>query len=135
MERIELENISDFALGDENIAFAPYFIGKSYISLLNDNEIRIHNVTFEPGCRNNWHIHHGSGQILICVGGHGWYQETGKEARLLKSGDVVYIAPEIKHWHGAVKNEAFSHLALSVPIGSSSNEWCEAVTHEEYGKL
>lgn len=89
MERKELENVSDFALGEENVAFAAYFIGKSYLSPLNDKEVFIHNVTFEPGCRNNWHIHHGGGQILICVGGHGWYQEYGKDARLLKSGDVV----------------------------------------------
>lgn len=135
MERKQLENVSDFTLGEENIAFAPYFIGKSYLSLLNNKEVGIFNVTFEPGCRNNWHIHHGCGQILICVGGHGWYQESGKDARLLKSGDVVYIAPEIKHWHGAVKDEAFAHLSLSVPTEGSSNEWCEPVTDEEYNKL
>jgi quercetin dioxygenase-like cupin family protein len=135
MERKELENVSAFTLGDENKAFAPYFIGKSYLSLLNDHEVIIYNVTFEPGCRNNWHIHHGCGQILICVGGHGWYQELGKDAQLLKSGDVVYIAPEIKHWHGAVNDEAFAHLALSVPTEGSSNEWCEPVTDEEYIKL
>lgn len=135
MERIALEKVSDFALGEENAAFATYFTGKSYLSLLNDKEVSIHNVTFEPGCRNNWHIHHGSGQILICVGGHGWYQESGKDAQLLKSGDVVYIAPENKHWHGAVNDEAFAHLSLSVPKEGSSNEWCEPVTDEEYSKL
>lgn len=135
MERKELENVSDFTLGEENVAFAPYFMGKSYLSLLNDKEVGIYNVTFEPGCRNNWHIHHGCGQILICVGGRGWYQEYGKETRLLKSGDVVYIAPEIKHWHGAVNDEAFAHLSLSVPTEGSSNEWCEPVTDEEYSKL
>lgn len=135
MERKALEIVSDFTLGEENVAFAPYFIGKSYLSLLNDKEVGIFNVTFEPGCRNNWHIHHGCGQILICVGGHGWYQESEKDARLLKSGDVVYIAPEIKHWHGAVSDEAFAHLSLSVPTEGSSNEWCEPVTDEEYSKL
>lgn len=135
MERKELENVSDFPLGEENIAFAPYFIGKSYLSFLNDKEVAIYNITFEPGCRNNWHIHHGCGQILICVGGHGWYQESGKEAQSLKSGDVVYIAPEIKHWHGAVQDEAFAHLSLSVPTEGSSIEWCEPVTDEEYNKL
>ena len=135
MERKELEKVSDFTLGEENVAFAPYFIGKSYLSLLNDKEVGIYNVTFEPGCRNNWHIHHGSGQILICVGGHGWYQESGKDAQTLKSGDVVYIAPEIKHWHGAVKDKAFGHLSLSVPTEGLSNEWCEPVTYEEYSKL
>ncbi|MBB6214335.1 quercetin dioxygenase-like cupin family protein [Anaerosolibacter carboniphilus] len=135
MERNELEKVSDFALGEENVAFASYFIGKSYLSLLNDKEVGIFNVTFEPGCRNNWHIHHGCGQILICVGGHGWYQEAGKEAQLLKSGDVVYIAPEIKHWHGAVSDEAFAHLLLSIPKEGASNEWCEPITDEEYSKL
>lgn len=135
VEKTELKKVSDFALGEENVAFAPYFIGKSYLSLLNDKEVNIFNVTFEPGCRNNWHIHHGSGQILICVGGHGWYQESGKEARLLKSGDVVYIAPEIKHWHGAVKNEAFAHLSLSVPAEGSSNEWLEPVDDNFYNNL
>jgi quercetin dioxygenase-like cupin family protein len=135
MERKELENVSDFPLGGENITFAPYFTGKSYLSNLNDKEVFINNITFEPGCRNNWHIHHGCGQILICVGGHGWYQESGKEAQSLKSGDVVYIAPEIKHWHGAVKDEAFAHLSLAVPTEGSSTEWCEPVTDEEYNKL
>lgn len=135
MERKELENVSDFPLGEENITYAPYFIGKSYLSLLNDKEVGIHNVTFEPGCRNNWHIHHGCGQILICVGGHGLYQEFGKDVKLLKSGDIVYIAPEIKHWHGAVINEGFAHLSLSVPTVGSSTEWCEPVTDEEYNKL
>lgn len=135
MERKELEKISDFELGEENEAFAPYFTGKSYLSLLNNKEVGIYNVTFEPGCRNNWHIHHGAGQILICVGGHGWYQEFGKNARLLKTGDVVYIPPEVKHWHGAVVDEAFAHLALSVPKEGANNEWCEEVTEEEYMKL
>lgn len=135
MDRKELEKVSDFSLGDENTAYAPYFIGKSYLSLLNSKEVGIFNVTFEPGCRNNWHIHHGGGQILICVGGHGWYQEMGKKPRLLKSGDVVYIAPEIKHWHGAAYDEAFAHLSLSVPVEGASNEWCEPVTDEEYEKL
>ena len=109
--------------------------GKSYLKMLTTEGVPIGNVTFEPGCRNNWHIHHGSGQILICVGGHGWYQEMGKEPRLLKSGDVVYIAPEVKHWHGAVADEAFAHLALAVPKEGASSEWCEPVTDEEYKKL
>lgn len=135
MEINELKKVSEFPLGEENLAFAPYFIGKSYLSLLNDQEVGIYNVTFEPGCRNNWHIHHGAGQILICVGGHGWYQEEGQEPRLLKSGDVVYIAPGLKHWHGAVKEEAFAHLSLAVPQEGASNEWLEPVTDEVYNKL
>lgn len=135
MDRKELEKISAFPLGEENTMFAEYFIGKSYLSLLNKEEVGIFNVTFEPGCRNNWHIHHGSGQILICVGGRGWYQEADKNPLSLKSGDVVYIAPEIKHWHGAAADEAFAHLSLSVPSEGSSNEWLEPVSDEEYGKL
>lgn len=135
MEKEALEKVSDFALGEENLAFAPYFIGKSYLSLLNDKEVGIYNVTFEPGCRNNWHIHHGAGQILICIGGRGWYQEAGKDGRLLNSGEVVYIAPEIKHWHGAVSDEAFAHLSLSVLVEGASNEWLEPVTDEAYNKL
>jgi quercetin dioxygenase-like cupin family protein len=135
MEKNELKKVSDFALGEENLAFAPFFIGKSYLSLLNDQEVGIYNVTFEPGCRNNWHIHHGAGQILICVGGHDWYQEEGQEAQFLKSGDVVYIAPGLKHWHGAVKDEAFAHLSLAVPKEGASNEWLEPVTDEAYQQL
>lgn len=88
-----------------------------------------------PGCRNNWHIHHGGGQILICVGGAGWYQEEGKEPQALKKGDVVYIAPEVKHWHGAVKDQAFAHLSLSVPQEGASNKWLEPVTDVVYDQL
>ena len=98
----------------------------------------IANVTFEPGCRNNWHIHHstkGGGQILICVDGEGWYQEKGKEAQSLKPGDVVVIPANVKHWHGAKNDSWFSHLALEVPGENTSNEWCEQVTDEEYSKL
>ena len=135
MNRNVLEKVSDFPLGEENTTFAQYFIGKSYLSPLNKEEVSIFNVTFEPGCRNNWHIHHGGGQILICVGGHGWYQEYDKEPQLLKSGDVVYIAPEIKHWHGATADGPFAHLALSVQVEGASSEWCEPVSDEEYEKL
>lgn len=135
MEIRELEEISDFTLGEENVTFGEYFTGKSYLSLLNDNEVDVYNVTFEPKCRNNWHIHRGGGQILVCVGGHGWYQEAGKDARLLKSGDVVYISPGVKHWHGAVVDEAFAHLSLSVTKEGSSTEWLEPVTDKEYEKL
>lgn len=135
MKKEELEKTSVFKLGEENTAYAKYFIGKSYLCPLNNEEVSIFNVTFEPRCRNNWHIHHGAGQILICVGGHGWYQEMGKAARYLSPGDIVYIAPEIKHWHGAVKDEAFSHLALSVVGKNHTNEWCEPVTDEAFDKL
>ena len=130
-----------FGLGNPNTAYAQYFIGNSYLNPLTkpgESSISIANVTFEPGCRNNWHIHHASkdgGQILICVDGEGWYQEEGKEARSLKPGDVVVIPANVKHWHGAKKNSWFSHLALEVPGENTSNEWCEPVTDEEYDKL
>lgn len=135
MNKENLKNISAFPLGEENTAYAEYFTGTSYLSPLNNAEVSISNVTFEPGCRNNWHIHHGCGQILICVGGHGWYVEENKTPRLLSPGDIVYIAPEVKHWHGAVSNEAFAHLALSVLGGSHTNEWLEPVADEEYNAL
>ena len=135
MNKEELAKTSMFPLGGENTAYAKYFIGKSYLSLLNDKECVICNVTFEPGCRNNWHTHHVAGQMLICVGGHGWYQEWGQPARHLAPGDFVYIAPEVKHWHGAVAGKAFAHLALSVPQKGATNEWLEPVTDEEYAKL
>ena len=133
------ENI--FGKGEANTAFAQYFTGESFLrALVTDPEcaVSVHNVTFEPGCRNNWHIHHakkGGGQILICVAGEGWYQEEGKEARSLAVGDVVEIPPNVKHWHGAKKDSWFSHLAVEVPGEETSNEWCEPVTDEVYGKL
>lgn len=95
----------------------------------------IGNVTFEPGCRNNWHIHHKGGQILLCTTGRGYYQEWGKEARELHPGDVVNIPPEVKHWHGAAKDSWFAHLAVEVPAEEASNEWLEAVNKEDYEKL
>lgn len=133
----ESTNIKEplFGLGEENTAYSKYFIGKSYLKPLNSKEVNIANVTFEPGTRNNWHIHHKSGQILLCIDGEGYYQEWGKEVIKLKPGDVVYISPEIKHWHGARKDSWFSHLALSVPVKDSSNEWCEPVLDEYYLKL
>jgi len=131
----DLKKLSAFGVGKPNTAYAKYFIGNSYLNPLNDQEVFIANVTFEPGCRNNWHIHHGAGQTLICVGGTGWYQEAGKPARLLKEGDVVYIAPGLKHWHGATKDQAFAHLSLSVPKEGATNEWLEPVSDAEYGKL
>ena len=130
-----------FGLGNPNVDYAQYFIGNSYLKPLTDSKsssIFIANVTFEPGCRNNWHIHHSTkdgGQILICVDGEGWYQEEGKEAQSLKEGDVVVIPANVKHWHGAKKNSWFSHLALEVPGENTSNEWCKQVTNEEYNKL
>ena len=130
-----------FGIGEPNTAFAQYFIGNSYLKPLTKpgaSVVSIANVTFEPGCRNNWHIHHatkGGGQILVCVEGEGWYQEEGKPAQSLQPGDVITIPANVKHWHGAKKDSWFSHLAVEVPGENTSNEWCEAVSDEEYEKL
>ena len=128
-------------LGKENSAFAQYFIGNSYLNPLTDPakcSLFLANVTFEPGCRNNWHIHHaksGGGQLLICTAGSGWYQEEGKEAVSLEPGTVITIPPEVKHWHGAKKDSWFSHIAIEVPGEETSNEWLEAVDDEAYAAL
>lgn len=130
-----------FGMGELNTAYAQYFIGNSYLKPLTvpgSSAVFLANVTFEPACRNNWHIHHstnGGGQILICVEGEGWYQEEGKPAQSLTVGDVVVIPPNVKHWHGARKDEWFSHIAVEVPGENTSNEWCEPVTDEEYSNL
>ena len=126
-----------FGLGQPNDAFAKYFSGKSFLNPLTDIErvkLFAANVTFEPGCRNNWHIHHaksGGGQVLICVDGEGWYQADGKEPQSLKVGDVVSIPPNVKHWHGVKKDSWFSHIAIEVPGEETSTEWCEPVEAEE----
>lgn len=127
-----------FPIGEPNVAYAKYFIGQSYLAPISTQQVGIHNVTFEPGCRNNWHIHHaktGGGQILICVAGRGYYQEEGKPAVELNPGDCINIPAEVKHWHGAAPDSWFSHLAVEVPGTECSNEWCEPVTDEEYSKL
>ena len=99
------------------------------------NLLFVCNVTFEPKCRNNWHIHHKGGQILLYTDGQGWYQEWGEKPRKLMPGDVVYIAPETKHWHGAGKNGWFTHISIEIPAAGSSNEWLEEVSDKEYNKL
>ena len=129
-----------FGLGQKNDAFAPYFIGQSYLKPLTgpDDYLAIRNVTFEPGCRNNWHVHHatkGGGQMLICVEGEGWYQEEGKPAQALKPGDIVEIPANVKHWHGAKRDSWFSHLAFGFPGEDCSSEWLEPVTDEVYDAL
>lgn len=129
------KNISVFPMGEKNEAFAQYFVGQSYLNMLSTERVTIGNVTFEPGCRNNWHIHHKDGQILLCTAGRGYYQEWGKEAQELHPGDVVNIPPEVKHWHGAAKDSWFAHLAVEVPAEGASNEWLEVVNEEEYEKL
>ena len=138
---MEEKHGGDFGLGEPNVNFAKYFIGNSYLNPLTDmnkTNLFIANVTFEPGCRNNWHIHHatnGGGQILICTAGNGWYQEEGKEAVSLTHGMVITIPANVKHWHGAKKDSWFSHLAVEVPGENTSNEWCEPVTDEVYNSL
>ena len=132
------KDLSVFPVGQKNDAFAKYFIGQSYLAPVSTAQVPVFNVTFEPGCRNNWHIHHaksGGGQMLLCVAGRGWYQEEGKEAQELRPGDVVNIPANVKHWHGAAKDCWFQHLAVEVPGEESRTEWCEAVTDEVYGKL
>ena len=124
-----------FGIGEPNDAFAQYFVGQSYLKPLNVEGVGVFNVTFEPGCRNNWHIHHGGGQILLCTDGEGWYQEWDSPARKLVPGDVVYIAPEVKHWHGACGDQWFTHVAIEIPAEGGSNEWLEAVDDISYNAL
>ncbi|MDB6507234.1 cupin domain-containing protein [Bifidobacterium pseudocatenulatum] len=134
-----MENPSAFPMGEPNDGFAQYFVGQSYLApVLDAPEISIHNVTFEPGCRNNWHIHHGGAQVLIAVGGRGYYQIEGQEPRELKAGEAVYIPADTKHWHGAAPGESFSHLAFMVSAGdpnAMSNEWLEPVDVQAYESL
>ncbi|MBR1418633.1 MAG: cupin domain-containing protein [Synergistaceae bacterium] len=127
-----------FPVGEKNDAYAQYFDGQSYLSVISREQVFIANVTFEPGCRNHWHIHNaksGGGQMLIVISGRGYYQEWGKEARELKPGDVVHIPANVKHWHGAARDSWFQHLAVEVEGEDTSNEWCEAVEQSEYDKL
>ena len=132
------ENV--FGRGSENEAYAQYFVGTSYLNPLTQPQdgLFLANVTFEPGCRNNWHIHHaksGGGQLLICTAGEGWYQAQGQAPRELKPGTVVVIPPEVKHGHGAKKDAWFSHIAVEMPGEDCSNEWCEPVADADYDKL
>ena len=141
LNREEFERQDAFGIGASNDAYAQYFTGRSYLKPLTEHgacPVFLANVTFEPGCRNNWHIHHaakGGGQLLICTAGEGWYQEEGKSAVSLTPGTVITIPPEVKHWHGAKADTWFSHIAVEVPGENTSNEWCEPVTDEEYAKL
>ena len=129
-----------FGKGDPNVNYAKYFIGNSYLKQITSAEdgFRMSNVTFEPGTRNNWHIHHakkGGGQVLIVTAGSGWYQLEGKPAVSLNPGDAVVIPANVKHWHGAKKDSWFSHIAFEAPGEGMSNEWLEPVSDEEYNKL
>ncbi len=141
MNKEEFDKVNVFGQGEPNVSFAKYFIGNSYLNPLTKKEessLSLTNVTFEPGCRNSWHIHHATkdgGQILICTAGFGWYQEEEKDAISLEPGTVIVIPANVKHWHGAKKDSWFSHIALEVPGENTSNEWLEEVSDEEYNKL
>ena len=141
MDQHEFDRLNAFGLGQPNDGFAQYFVGDSYLNPLTkwgQDPLFLANVTFEPGCRNNWHIHHadqGGGQILICTAGEGWYQEWGKDPVELLPGKVIVIPQGVKHWHGAKKDSWFAHISLEVPGENSSNEWLEPVTEEIYGAL
>lgn len=136
----EFEKLNVFGTGTANTAYAKYFIGDSFLNPLTKAEdgLFLANVTFEPGCRNNWHIHHakkGGGQLLICTAGEGWYQEYGKAAVSLVPGTVIVIPEGVKHGHGAKKDSWFSHIAIEMPGEECSNEWCEQVSDKEYNAL
>lgn len=138
--KADFEKANVFGIGDPNDGYAQYFSGQSFLNPLTDVESGpfAANVTFEPSCRNNWHIHHaqkGGGQMLICTAGEGWYQEEGKDAVSLHEGSVVSIPANVKHWHGAKVNSWFSHIAVEIPGENTSNEWCEPVSDDEYSKL
>ncbi len=127
-----------FPIGEPNTAYARYFTGNSYLARISDAQIPFANVTFEPRCRNNWHIHkasNGGGQMLVGVAGRGWYQEEGKPARQILPGTVVHIPANVKHWHGAAADSWFAHLAFEIAGEDVSNEWLEPVTDEVYDRL
>ena len=127
-----------FPIGELNTGLAQYFSGKCYLAPISTEQVSFSNVTFEPRCRNNWHIHHatkGGGQMIVCVAGKGWYQEEGKPAVQMLPGDVIHIPANVKHWHGAAADSWFAHLAFGVPGENTSNEWLEPVSDEEYDKL
>lgn len=135
-EKFQQEMI--FPIGEPNTAYARYFIGNSYLAPVSDSQIPFANATFEPRCRNNWHIHRatsGGGQMLVGVAGRGWYQEEGKPAVEILPGTVIHIPANVKHWHGAAKDSWFAHLAFSVPGENTSAEWLEPVTDAEYDQL
>ena len=136
-EKDAYQNTIFFPIGEEN-PYGQFFVGQSYLAPVSTRQVPVFNVTFEPGCRNNWHIHRASsdgGQLLLCVGGRGWYQEWGKEPVEMRPGTVVNIPANVKHWHGAAADSWFSHLAIEVAGEQASNEWLEPVSEEDYNKL
>ena len=137
-EMDKYQNTIFFPIGEPNDAYAQYFVGQSYLAPVSTDQVPVFNVTFEPGCRNNWHIHHASkngGQMLICVGGRGFYQEWGKEPIEMTPGTVVNIPANVKHWHGAAPDSWFSHLAVEIAGEDTSTEWLEPVSDEDYSRL
>lgn len=137
-DKDSFEAVAPFPLGEPNVQFGQYFIGQSYLAPLTLEGVPTFAVNFEPGCRNNWHIHHadeGGGQLLICTAGRGWYQEWGKEPQKLVPGTVVYIPANVKHWHGAAADSWFQHIAQEIPGTNASSEWCEPVGDEQYKAL
>ena len=136
-DKDKFQNEIFFPIGEAN-PYGDYFVGQSYLAPITMEQVPVFNVTFEPGCRNNWHIHHatkGGGQMLICVGGRGWYQEEGRDAVEMTPGTVINIPANVKHWHGAAKDSWFSHLALEISGENTSTEWCESVSEKEYSAL
>lgn len=136
-ERDIFQKKISFPIGEKN-PYGEFFIGQSYLAPVSTDQVPVFNVTFEPGCRNNWHVHHaknGGGQILICIGGRGYYQEFGKEPVEMSPGTVINIPAEVKHWHGASPSSWFAHLAIEVEGEETSTEWLEVVTDEDYNKL
>ncbi len=136
--KAEFQKEMIFPIGEPNDAYAKYFIGQSYLAPISTEQVKFFNVTFEPGCRNNWHIHKatkGGGQMLVGVAGRGWYQEEGKPAVEILPGTVIHIPANVKHWHGAAVDSWFAHLAFEIDGDNTSNEWLEPVNDEQYGKL
>ena len=130
----EVKEGTIFPIGEKNDAYAQYFVGQSYLNtLVADPQVNVGvgKVTFEPGCRNNWHIHRGGYQILLVTGGEGWYQEEGKPAQKLKTGDVIVTHDGVKHWHGAISDSWFEHIAIT----EGKPEWLEPVSDEQYNYL
>lgn len=136
--KAEFQKQMIFPIGEPNDAYARYFVGQSYLAPISSEQVKIANVTFEPGCRNNWHVHRatkGGGQMLIGVAGRGWYQEEGKPAVEILPGTVIHIPANVKHWHGAAADSWFAHLAFELDGENASNEWLEAVSDAEYSAL
>ena len=137
-EKAKFQQDMIFPIGEPNTAYAPYFTGNSYLARISDAQIPFANVTFEPGCRNNWHIHkatQGGGQMLVGIAGRGWYQQEGEPAQPILPGTVIHIPANVKHWHGAAADSWFAHLAFEIPGENTQTEWLEPVTDAQYGRL